>query len=220
MTERVKKVRVGVVALASCLLLFGCGPVQPGSAAVIGETRIPMTQVDDALDAYCQIYLIDAASSGVTDLEAAPIRTQVLSDLVLAEVAEQVALREGLSLPQQTITTADRTQLAQVLPEHVDEIVAIIERGRRTESVKRQLGAAIALSAAAELDPEPLEEELVAAGRQVLLAELDQLDVQIDPRFGLDENLQWITGSGSLSVSASTAEPDLATLSDAVKCSR
>lgn len=42
--------RLGLTTLAGALLLTGCGSQHPGAAAVVGKTRIPVTQLSERVD--------------------------------------------------------------------------------------------------------------------------------------------------------------------------
>ena len=48
MTRTPRRLAAVALALPAALLLAGCGAAQAGAAAVVGDRRIPVTQVQDA----------------------------------------------------------------------------------------------------------------------------------------------------------------------------
>ncbi|MCL3839184.1 hypothetical protein [Aeromicrobium duanguangcaii] len=189
------KTRLAVLGLAA-LLLAACGPVHPGAAAVVGDARIPMTDVDDVASVYCtasQQQAEQAQQQGGGGVDGVALRRQALADLLVGEVADQIAQERGYSIKVPALTAQDKAQLEQLFGDQADEAMKLVERNQRT--------SAIAIELAREEAPEGTDDEqLVQAGQQLLAQEIPEFDVSVDPRFGLDETVQQVAESGSLSV--------------------
>ncbi|MBC9227695.1 hypothetical protein GL325_15305 [Aeromicrobium sp. 636] len=186
------KTRLAVLGLAA-LLLAGCGPVHPGAAAVVGDTRIPMSDVDDVASVYCVASKQQAQQGGAGSVDSAALRRQSLADLLVGEIADQIAQERDLTIEVPALTAEDKAQLEQMFGDQVDEAVKLVERNQRTSAIALELGRE---AAPAGTD----EEQLVQAGQQLLAQQIAEFDVSVDPRFGLDETIQQVSESGSLSV--------------------
>jgi len=189
------KTRLAVLGLAA-LLLAGCGPVHPGAAAVVGDTRIPMSDVDDVASVYCAAsrqQAQQAQQGGAGAVDNVALRRQSLADLLVGEVADQIAQERDFTIEVPALTAQDKEQLEQLFGDQVDAAVELVERNQRTSAIAIELGR--------EAAPEVTDEEqLVQAGQQLLAQEIAEFDVSVDPRFGLDETIQQVSESGSLSV--------------------
>jgi len=185
------KTRLAVLGLAA-LLLAGCGPVHPGAAAVVEGTRIPMSDVDDVADVYCTASL-SGQSGSAAGIDSAALRRQSVADLVAGEVADQIAKDRDYQVTVPTLPAADRAQLEQMFGDDLDAALSLIERNQRTGVIAQQM--------AREADASiPEGEQLLQAGQQLLSQATAEADISIDPRFGLDDTVQQISDSGSLSV--------------------
>lgn len=206
------KTRLAVLGIAA-LLMAGCGPVHPGAAAVVGDTRIPLSDVDDGASVYCTASLAQAQESGSAGIDTAALRRQSLADLLSGEVADQIAEERGYQVTVPALGAENKAQLEQLFGDQLDAALALVERNQRT--------GAIAMEMAREADPTLTDEEqLVQAGQQLLAEAIADSDVSVDPRFGLDETVQQVAESGSLSVSS--GELDATAVEDrpaALQCS-
>lgn len=201
----------GLIAAVAFTVVAACGPVHAGQAAVVGETEISMREANDAAEAYCKLTLLEASQQGIEEILNAQLRRQAVADLIVAEVANQVAERDGLVIPQVQVTQAELTQINEVLPDDVDQVVATLERGRLLTSLAIQLGALAGGTSALNL----AEAELYELGRQVLDREVAQAEVAVDPRFGLDADGIPVSDSGSLSVATQLPVTDPTDTADA-----
>lgn len=79
------------LAVPACLfLLTGCGAATPNVAATVGDTTIPMSEVDQVAQDYCTATKQAYQQNGVV-LPMGTVRRQVTSSLVLREIANQMA---------------------------------------------------------------------------------------------------------------------------------
>ncbi|MBD1269080.1 hypothetical protein IDH50_02435 [Aeromicrobium tamlense] len=185
------KTRLAVLGLAA-LLMAGCGPVNPGAAAVVDGTRIPMSDVDDVADVYCTASLSGQGGSAA-GIDSSALRRQSVADLVSGAVADRVAKERGYQVTVPALAAADREQLEQMFGDDLDAALELIERNQRTGVIAQQM--------AREADSSLQEgEALQQAGQQLLAQATADSDIEIDPRFGLDDTVQQIADSGSLSV--------------------
>ncbi|MET1133042.1 MAG: hypothetical protein ABWX60_06475 [Aeromicrobium sp.] len=185
------KTRLAVLGLAA-LLMAGCGPVNPGAAAVVEGTRIPMSDVDDVADVYCTASL-SGQSGSAAGIDSAALRRQSVADLVSGEVADQVAKDRGYDITVPALAAADQAQLEQMFGDDLPAALSLIERNQRTGAIAQEM----AREADASL---PEGEPLIQAGQQLLAEATAEADISVDPRFGLDETVQQISETGSLSV--------------------
>src|SRR6266851_739361 len=93
--------RLAVVAFGGCIALAACGPVQLGSAAIVGGQRITSstltTQVSDLTAAlHANTRKVQLA------FPASQVPQQVLAWLIRCQVRDQLARREGI-----TVTAGD-----------------------------------------------------------------------------------------------------------------
>lgn len=185
------KTRLAVLGLAA-LLMAGCGPVNPGAAAVVDGTRIPMSDVDDVADVYCTASLSgqDGSAAGI---DSSALRRQSVADLVSGAVADRVAEERGYQVTVPALAAADREQLEQMFGDDLDAALELIERNQRTGVIAQEMAREAGASAQDG-------EALAQAGQQLLAQATADSDIEIDPRFGLDDTVQQIADSGSLSV--------------------
>lgn len=185
------KTRLAVLGLAA-LLMAGCGPVNPGAAAVVDGTRIPMSDVDDVADVYCTASLSGQGGSAA-GIDSSALRRQSVADLVSGAVADRVAKERGYEVTVPALAAADRQQLEQMFGDDLDAALELIERNQRTGVIAQEMAREAGASAQDA-------EALAQAGQQLLAQATADSDIEIDPRFGLDDTVQQIADSGSLSV--------------------
>ncbi|WP_293781658.1 SurA N-terminal domain-containing protein [uncultured Aeromicrobium sp.] len=208
MSARSRLVVLAVVAMA----LAGCGPVQPGSAAVVGDTRISMAEADEVSEGYCALSLATATAQGASSLPNGDVRRQALSLLIMESVAEQVAEQEGIGVPTPGLSDEETEQARQLFGENTDLVVSTIARNERALAVATQL-AEHELGARAE---QMSEQQLAQAGQQLLLERAGEVDIEIDPRFGMSGVGEVVAATGSLSVPGPVIEGQ--ELPDALTC--
>ena len=190
------KTRLLVLGLAG-LTLAACGPVHPGAAAVVDGSRIAMSDVDDVAAVYCAASASegqagDGAQAGV---DAIGLRRQAMADLLAGKVADQIAQERDYDITTPAVSDQDRTQLETIFGDDVDDAVALVERNQRT--------SAIVIEMAREQNPTVKDEQqLLQVGQSLLGEAVADRDIEVDPRFGLDDTLQQISENGSLSVAA------------------
>lgn len=205
------KTRLAVLAGAA-LLMAGCGPVNPGAAAVVDGTRIPISEVDDAAHIYCTASLSGGGGSAA-GIDSAALRRQSLADLLAGAVADRIAADRDYDVRVPALGAQERQQLEELFGDDVDDALALVERNQRTGAIATQMARE---ADAGITDPE----QLLQAGQQILAQETAQSDIDVDPRFGLDETVQQVADTGSLSVAG--GELDATAVEDrpaALQCS-
>jgi hypothetical protein len=80
---------VAALAVLGALVLTGCGKAQPGTAAYVGDTRHTERQLDDLVD---EIRRVDPD-------QAPTLRGQVLTQLILNDLAHRAADAEKITIP-------------------------------------------------------------------------------------------------------------------------
>jgi len=83
-------VGVGVVVLAAA-----CSPVKMGAAAIVGSDRITVTQLDDQVSAFNQVYPKYASE---VNLASSKVPGEVLSWLIRFRIRERMAQNAGITV--------------------------------------------------------------------------------------------------------------------------
>jgi hypothetical protein len=97
---------VGVVLAVAT----ACSPVKMGSAAIVGSDRITVTQLDDQVNAFNQVY---PKYSSEVQLSSAKVPGEVLSWLIRFQIREQFATDHGITVTQNQVQTAINEITAQ-----------------------------------------------------------------------------------------------------------
>ena len=189
-----------LVLAGAALLLSACGSLHPGEAAVVGDATISDTQLEESTAAFCSVIrAINKDQNRPT--EDIPVRTAALSALnllVIGEGAEQLAVEEGITLTDDEV----RRWIEQLPPvfdelpeseaEGVNETLELIAHNSLLISkLGRQGGTGVDPAAASE------------RGTKRVLAYLEQIDAETDPRYGEAIDTSQAPGTGSLSVAIS-----------------
>lgn len=188
--------------VASVVVLAGCGGVNPGAAATVDGTTIPLSEVDAMARAFCAADLASAEMQGQapTPRDTADYRNRVLGTLVNAEVASAAVDDLGIEVPE-SASAPDLNQFEELFAELSEEDAEALrdyidvfgELDASTQAIGRERGGGKVAD-----DPEAA----AAAGQQYLAERADKADIELDPRFGTLTDGQVVGGSGSLSVPA------------------
>lgn len=190
--DAMPKFRLAMLGLAG-LVLAGCGSVHPGAAATIDGVRIPLDDVDEIARVYCLASATQGAGSSLAGVDMIGLRRQSVADLMAGELADRIAEERGYEIELPSIPAADRDQLAEMFGDDIDAAMELIRRNQRTTQIAIEMGR--------EAEPNVEDEnQLVQIGQQQLAESIADRDVSVDPRFGLDETLQQVGDTGSLSV--------------------
>lgn len=205
-----RPVRVSVLAAGAALLLAGCG-MNPGAAAVVGDTRISDDQVDGAASALCAANIAGAAAQGQPKPELATrgARQAALSLLIDSELSHQYGEANGIEPPRAELSNAlaQNEQTINALPEDLrDDFENLLRTYVEAQLIVQQAGREAA-------GPTAGPEELSTAGNQqrnTWLAE-QGIEVELDPRFGeyKDGGIDGSGGSLSVPVSDRAAAGDV-----------
>ena len=200
-----KGLAVAVAVSVTGLALGGCGEVNPGAAATVGDESIALDEVDATARAFCAAELVIREQDGdplFADTTAA-YRNEVLGTMINLELVDQ--LRAELEVD--VAPASYGTDLRQF-----DELFAA-ELSAEDDAAIREYVAdflrllAITRAIAEEQDDSQTVQDPQTAINEGYLIELADTHVELDPRFGeLDGGLV-VGGSGSLSVPATT-EPE------------
>jgi len=193
---------VSVLAAGAALLLAGCG-LNPGAAAVVGDTRIGDDQVDDAASALCAANIAGAAAQGQPKPELATrgARQAALSLLIDSELSHQYGDANGIDPARAELSNAlaQNQQTINALPEdRREDFEKLLRTYVEAKMIVKEAGRQ---AAGADAGPD----QLAAAGiqqRNEWLAEQD-IEVEVDPRFGEYKDGGIDGSGGSLSVPVS-----------------
>jgi hypothetical protein len=191
--------RAALLALAG-LGLAACGVAHPGAAAVVDGDTIPMSALDRAAEAYCELTVRSAAAAqGATTVDNAEVRRQAVIDLVSVRVARQLAEREGITTDESTfrLTPAQVEEVATAFPDNTDDIVSVLEDSQEIFAVAVALGE----QETGETATEENQAQLAEAGRAIIVDAFADHDVEFSPRFALEDTAEPAGTTGSLSAS-------------------
>jgi len=187
------------VGAAAVIVLTACGSVYPGAAAVVEGTEISMSTADETAAAYCVVSLISAKQQGINELSGADTRRQAVSDLVTHAVAQRVAKSEGVKADPKLYELSD-DQVAQIHEAFKDSNPDQVENAILMAQETYALTVAIGEKSAGMALDENNGQAIQAAGESTLVKAMENLDIQVDGRFGLDDLTVQISATGSLSV--------------------
>lgn len=199
-TARQTRTRLGVLAAGAALLLTGCGTIHPGTAALVGDTRITHDEVDRVAEALCAVNLASAQVGGpqsVTAIRGA--REAALQILIESELSQQFGERRGVEADPARLA-AEMQASANTLGMLDDEDERVFSRALR-DYVEGQL---ILIEVGRETGGEDLQDnEAIARANQQRAGFVRGLDVEVDPRYGQFVNGALRRGGTELSVAAS-----------------
>ncbi|MDO9379180.1 MAG: hypothetical protein Q7T56_10055 [Nocardioidaceae bacterium] len=213
MTTPPRVVRLAAAALA-VLALAGCGSVKPGIAVDVDGNTLSMSDLDARSADYCVI-----AGAGAQDQAATATgdaRRAVASSFIVAQLAERAARAEDVTVPRSRseVPAAQLAAAREALgADRFARVRDLLDEQARTSALVAALGAKeigfdYAGSTAEEIAG--AEQQLLQAGSPVLQTGLEQADVDVDPRLGLNTSTLQPTGrTGSLSVAVSDPATEL-----------
>lgn len=193
---------------AATLLLAACGQVHPGAAAVVGDTRIPMDEVDALSAAYCQatIAIGDSQGQPAPAAEGIVSKRTVLGALLQLEIARQAADSLGVVAEPSTYI-ADESSFQPLLDavgdQYADDVARLVRINGETNAIQVAIGAQQQGVDVSELDTQEATQQAQQSGQEYIATFGADVDIEIDPRFGLAPDGQVLAETGSLSVPVS-----------------
>lgn len=194
-------VRVSALVAGATLALSSCG-LHPGAAAVVGDTTITGSEVDDAAAALCSANISGAESRGEPkpDLAARGARQAALQLLVDSELSHQFGEAEGAE--------PDRAQVSSALAQNAPTIDLLPEENKddfrdilRTYAEGQLMLIAVGRESLG--NEAATDDEAISEGTRLRNAWAKSVDVEVDPRYGIYEKGTLTPASGSLSFPAS-----------------
>jgi hypothetical protein len=182
------------------LLVTGCGGAYPGAAATLDGYRVPMSTVDEQAAALCNIGpQVVLGSEAGQQVAARTFRAIALSVQVQLRQAELAAEELGIDVPADAATEEDLVTVGvpteDLSEDDIDAVLHFYDDNIRVGTLRQRISQQLAEESGAE--QQAVEEETA----QFLEEQID--DVAVDPRLGVDENLEDTAASGSVSVAVS-----------------
>lgn len=204
------KRRAGLIAaaIAGVALISGCA-IHPGAAAVVDGRTISVDSVDTSAEAYCKLGQ-GQQQQQQQQMSTADARKRALGDLIVFTVVKDLAEDKGLDLDSEEWKLGDdeREQLTQAFDEsELPSITRVVERSKHIQAIQEELGK-----------HEAGDDDDDDAGSDAILEAVDASDVSVDPRFGLDDDLEQEAVTGSLSVPEVGEEESAAQLAQNNPC--
>lgn len=197
---RARRLTTSALLAVAGLAVTGCG-IHPGAAAVIGDTRITVDDVDAAARALCAVNATDdPASPGLPTRGA---RIAALQFLIDAELSRQFGEDAGVVPDRGQVArslTDNRATVDSVPADRREDLVDLIVGFRESELIVGQAGAA---SLQQQGLPTPSNEQSTSEGFRLRTEWAQDVEVEVDPRFGDYSEGRLTQDSGSVSVPVS-----------------
>lgn len=191
-----RRVKLAALAAGTAALLAGCG-LQPGTAATVGSESISHERVDDLARAMCAETQSAAQPAPATSTRSN--RENAVGFLVGNELVQRFGESEGVELDSREVSEGVATfaDAAEQLPEDLRETYL--------EAVRNQVESQLVLVEVGQqsLGADTEFQEAGAEGYRLLQEYAQDVDVEVDPRYGTFENGVFVAGGSSLSVPAS-----------------
>jgi SurA N-terminal domain len=204
--------RLAVVAFGGCIALAACGPVQLGSAAIVGGQRITTSTLTTQVANLNNAFRADGGKAQLA-FPASKMPQQVLAWMIRFRVRDQLASREHVTVTAGDVQRAINALSAQIRQSGGATLpVLAVENGLPPDLIFSGLGRYQAIQNAliARLDggnPNPSTAEQQALGQQFNHAQClaaKSLAIRVNPQFGrLDySTLAIVAGANTLSTPA------------------
>ena len=175
-----KRIGVGLAAVA-ILAVSGCGAMHPGAAVVVDGESVSMEKVDGLAGNLCEAV---AASGQAQDAGGADARQQAASMMLTLTAVRQAADDLGVEAePSDYAITEQDTEMleSQFADADIDQIKKLIEIGKETTALVTAIG---------EDQSGESGQQAQEAGQKYLQDYIASADVDVDPRYGLDDKNQ------------------------------
>ena len=201
--------RTGAFATAAVAIALtgGCG-VHPGAAADVDGTRIALDEVDSYTAALCLASTAFAETQpnapGAQPVARQDLRQQVVGVLVRLELARNAAEELGVEVAAADIAVDEEDPQIQAVIQELDEsqgedLVELFGKSQELTALHAAIGQ--------EVDPQGSTPDPVSAGQEYVAERVAESDITVDPRIGLDSDLELSTDE-NLSVTGGD-EPEL-----------
>jgi hypothetical protein len=176
---------VTLAAVGTALLLGGCGSVPPGTASVVGGTKISRSDVNELADAQCA-GIEAAAKSGQGQAQQAARKRVVQQSLYIlmdTELSLQYGESEGIAPRSQevAVTTTSTEPFIKSLPKKYHSYMEdFVQRWAEGRDVMTQVGE----KATGQQPDANNAQSLLDAGYQKRDPWLKSVDIDTDPRYG------------------------------------
>ena len=180
---------LGAAGLGGCAVLAACGPVQAGSAAIVGNQRITVS----SLDTQVSNWEVAAKPYGNSlQVTAATAPAAVLSWLVRFEIMDQVAASNGISVTQAQSEAALSSLSALASQAGASSTSMLLIANGVPPQLFPQVGqweaqqTAYGLKANGGKEPSSTAEQnaFTASVNKAQCTTADSLNIQISPQFG------------------------------------
>ena len=180
---------LGAAGLGACAVLAACGPVQAGSAAIVGNQRITVS----SLDTQVSNWEVAAKPYGNSlQVTAATAPAAVLSWLVRFEIMDQVAASNGISVTQAQSEAALSSLSALASQAGASSTSMLLIANGVPPQLFPQVGqweaqqTAYGLKANGGKEPSSTAEQnaFTASVNKAQCTTADSLNIQISPQFG------------------------------------
>jgi hypothetical protein len=193
---------MAVLSAAATMAVTGCG-VNPGAAAVVGPETITHDEVDDIALAVCSANLATARVSNqpLPTLASRGAREVALQILVETELSHQFGEERGVEATGQQVSQAvaqNESGLALLPPEQREDFRTVLREYASGQLVLAEIGRR-------SLGGNVSEDQAIAEGQRLRSEFVEDVEVEIDPRYGSFEDGRFTRGGSSLSVPVSDA---------------
>ena len=207
---------LGVAGVGASVLLAACGPVQMGSAAIVGNQRITVSSLDsDASNLQAgatkyasilgQINAQEQQQGGALPISSTPLPQLVLHWRINFAIMDRLAKNNGISVSPEQGVSALSSQVKQSGLSQSVFLTAIGIPLSMTTQAQRYFAQGVAL--AKKFPPNTAGSDPVLAKGQCTAAK--SLDIRVNPQYGRFDFSQYnlVPGNETLSRPAGTPSP-------------
>jgi hypothetical protein len=186
MTPRMSAARTMAALGGAGLLLSGCGSATPGVAVNVGDEQISTSRVDEASANMC-VALHDQFESQGSTVPMGFVRQGVVQLLTLRSEADQIAEEYGVEAGSTYGNDVSQREItARSMPEEVRaDYVELTSANAYARDVLEQVGRIRLEEQGVE---DPTVDQITQAGVDVFNVWPDANGVDIDPRYGLEND--------------------------------
>lgn len=190
------RVTGAAAAVALGVTLGGCGAVEAGSAATVGDTAISQRDLENRTTAF--LASLPAAQRSQANGEISTVQTALLNEMVLEQLVGTAARQAGVTVSDAAVS-AQVTQATTQAGAQLDSQLAqnFLTRDRLPDLLRVNLEVYAIGRAGAPAGTTPAQ----AAPRAIayITSPDRRIPVRVNPRFGTWQGVRIVPGSGSLS---------------------
>jgi hypothetical protein len=191
-----RRIVAALLTASAVVMLSACDSDEIGAAAVVGDERITIDELQDRV-----LDFTDSVPDDASDVDPATLQQALLDRMIRHELLEQLARDEGIEVSEADIDTFIEEQVVGPAPE--GDITDLLAQSALTDNTLREAVRDVLIQ-------QELVERLGGeqAYNEALVEKSEEIGVKVSPRYGT-----W-TEAGLEATSGSISEPDEAAVDE------